>query len=289
MANNAFLVAERSRDIGHFLVGRLLPFREKRFVGPFCFIDHMGPSLLGNGVYVDVDQHPHIGLCTLTYLLEGEIRHQDSTGANQVILPGSVNLMVAGSGVSHTERTPEHLRTEKEHTIHGYQVWIALPAHEEERTPSFHHIPKETLPFWKINDLDITLIAGEAFGYQSPTPIFSPLFMLHLEAKADSVFDINGELQGEIAFVVVKGSVRANDELIDAGQMLIAKTENTCSLMIPANTQLLIFGGEPLAEEHYMFWNFVSHSKERLEKAKQDWRAHQFPKVPNDSTYIPLP
>jgi len=155
------LVEERSADIGNFLVGRLLPFRKKRQVGPFTFIDHMGPGTLGPDRYMDVDQHPHIGLATLTYLLEGEVEHRDSTGAVQVVGPGDVGYMTAGKGVSHTERTPQHKRDGSTHSIHGYQVWVALPLEKEEVGPHFQFVPKEQLPQWKEQELELTLIAGK--------------------------------------------------------------------------------------------------------------------------------
>lgn len=291
MANNTYLVEERSRDLGSFLVGRLLPFKEKRLVGPFCFIDHMGPATFGDGNYFDVNQHPHIGLCTLTYLIEGEMMHRDSTGAVQKVTPGAVNLMVAGSGVSHTERTPDDLRVSGAvQTLHGYQVWIALPKAQEEIEPAFFHIESTALPHWEQGELFFTLIAGKGFGYEAPTPTFSPLFMVDVKSLAESsVLNIGGELEGEIAIVVVKGTVSTENNTIEAGQMLISKAENECFLNIAADSQVLLFGGKPLEEERYMYWNFVSHSKERLEQAKSDWRNRLFPKVPNDDTYIPLP
>lgn len=289
MSTRKILVAERSRDLGNFLVGRLLPFREKRLVGPFCFIDHMGPSEFGNGKYFDVDQHPHIGLCTLTYLIEGAIMHQDSTGAKQRILPGSVNLMVSGRGVTHTERTPDDLRNGETQTIHGYQVWIALPVSHEEATPCFTHIAAEELPRWQENGLHFTLVAGEGYGRKSPTPTFSPLFMVDVSSTKAAELCINGKLKGEIAIVVVKGSVTDGETEVNQGQMLISKVADECTITLAENSKVLLFGGEPLPEQRFMFWNFISHSKERLEQAKTDWRNQTFPKVPNDDTYVPLP
>lgn len=283
------LVAERSRDIGNFLVGRLLPFRRKRQVGPFTFIDHMGPSSIGPGHYTDVDQHPHIGLSTLTYLLEGEMEHRDSTGAHQFITPGSVNFMTAGYGVTHTERTPAHLRDGKTYPIHGYQIWVALPKDKEEMEPNFVHIPKTALPQWTENGMQITLVAGEGFGRRSPLPVHSPLFMLDVQTEQANRLDIKGQLAGEIAIVVVQGLVNSDDETIGQGQMLISKTEDECSLQLQQNTRLLLFGGQPFPEERYLYWNFVSSSKERLEQAKKDWKNREFPTVAGDNTYIPLP
>lgn len=289
MGNNRMLVAERSRDIGNFMVGRLLPFRRKRQVGPFTFIDHMGPSTIGPGKYMDVDQHPHIGLSTLTYLLEGEIEHRDSTGANQLITPGSVGFMTAGYGVTHTERTPAHQRDGGTYPVHGYQVWVALPRDKEEMAPNFAFVPKEDLPRWEEQGIHLTLVAGEGYGRRSPLPVYSPLFMIDAYAESAGLLDIKGQLRGEIALVVVQGSVQLEDQLVQQGEMLIAKTEDECCVELLADTKLLIFGGQPFPEERFLYWNFVSSSQERLEQAKADWAAKEFPTVPGDSTYIPLP
>ncbi len=286
---NKHRVAERSRDIGNFLVGRLLPFAKKRQVGPFTFIDHMGPAEIGPGKYMDIDQHPHIGLSTLTYLLAGEIEHRDSTGAVQIIRPGDVGFMTAGSGVTHTERTPKHMRNGAHYTMHGYQIWVAMPKEKEEIAPDFQFISADELPKKVIDGLELTLAAGRGFGLESPLNVHSPLFMVDVKSAKPNKLNIAGELEGEIAIVVVKGSVRADNEEIPAGEMLISKTENTCNIALAANTQVLLFGGEAFPEERFLFWNFVSHSKERLEQAKEDWRNKRFPKVPGDETYVPMP
>lgn len=289
MANNKMIVEERSRDIGNFLVGRLLPFRKKRQVGPFTFIDHMGPTLIKAPHFMDVNQHPHIGLSTLTYLLEGQVEHKDSTGAHQVIGPGDVGFMTAGSGVTHTERTPPQLRNSSPYTIHGYQVWVAMPKEKEEMLPRFDFIPKAALPHWEEAGLSITLVAGEGYGKQSPLPVHSPLFMLDIKANKDTCLDIKGQLQGEIAMVVTHGQVKDETQSVQAGQMLISKTEDACYIELNEGTRLLLFGGQSFPEERFMFWNFVSSSKERLEQAKLDWKNRRFPKVQGDDTYIPLP
>ena len=289
MTNNKMIVAERSRDIGNFLVGRLLPFRKKRQVGPFTFIDHMGPTLIQSPNFMDIDQHPHIGLSTLTYLLEGQIEHQDSTGAKQLIQAGDVGFMTAGKGVTHTERTPQHLRTDAPHQMHGYQVWVAMPREKEEMSPRFDFISKDDLPAWEEDGLMMTLVAGEGYGRKSPLPVHSPLFMIDVKANKDTCLDIKGQLEGEIAMVVTHGKVSDHSESIEAGQMLISKTEDECYIELEQGTQLLMFGGKAFPEERFLFWNFVSSSKERLEQAKEDWKNKRFPKVPGDDTYIPLP
>lgn len=283
------LVDERQRDIGNFLVGRLLPFRLKRQVGPFTFIDHMGPAEVKPGNYMDVDQHPHTGLSTLTYLLEGQIEHRDSTGAVRVVSPGDVGFMTAGRGVTHTERTPAHLRNGNTHHMHGYQVWVALPKELEEMEPDFAFVPKSELPTWEENGLRMTLVAGEGFGRQSPLRVYSPLFMVDVSAEQAGHLEIKGQLKGEIAVVVTRGRVEEGEDVVEAGQMLISKAEDTCCIDLQAGTRLLLFGGQALPEERFLYWNFVSSSKERLEQAKEAWRARRFPKVPGDETYIPLP
>ena len=289
MANNKLIVDERQSDLGNFIVGRLLPFRKKRQVGPFTFIDHMGPSMVGKGNYMDVDQHPHIGLSTLTYLFEGEIEHKDSTGSHQVITPGDVGFMTSGMGVTHTERTPSSRRSGEEFLMHGYQIWVALPKDKEEMSPRFDYYPKSEIPQWEENSLNIKLVAGNAFGKSAPLQGYSPLFMVDIYAKERTTLDLKGQVKGEIAFVVVKGAILNEDQEVKAGQMLISKTDDECQICIDDNSQILLFGGEALPEERFLLWNFVSHSKDRLQKAKKDWMDRKFPKVPDDNTYIPFP
>jgi redox-sensitive bicupin YhaK (pirin superfamily) len=289
MANNKLLVDERQADLGNFMVGRLLPFRKKRQVGPFTFIDHMGPAVLGNGKYVDVDQHPHIGLSTLTYLFEGEVHHRDSMGSDQIIRPGDVGFMTSGSGVTHTERTPNRLRTGENITMHGYQIWVALPDHLEDMDPEFEYHPESEIPTWKEGSITFKLVAGNAFQKSAPLQGFSPLFMVDIHTTEETTLDLRGHLKGEVAFVIIKGSITDSDHKVNAGQMLISKTNEQCQICLDANTQVLLFGGEPLAKEALLLWNFVSHDKEKLKKAKEDWKNKKFPKVPNDDTYIPFP
>ena len=267
MANNKLLINERKADLGNFMVGRLLPFRKKRQVGPFTFIDHMGPTSLGNGKYVDVDQHPHIGLSTLTYLFEGRIEHKDSTGSSQIIAPGDVGFMTAGRGVTHTERTPQSDRSSSPLSLHGYQIWVALPKEKEEIEPNFQYFQENEIPIWQEESMLIKLIAGSAFGRKSPLQGYSPMFMLDIKSEKKTTLNLSGQLKGEVAFVIVYGSIEIKDEKVEAGQMLISKTNEQCEITMEADTQILLFGGEPLPEEHFLLWNFVSHSKERLKKS----------------------
>lgn len=289
MANNKLIVDEKQADLGNFMVGRLLPFRKKRQVGPFTFIDHMGPASIGNGNYMDVDQHPHIGLSTLTYLFEGAIEHKDSTGAHQIIRPGDVGFMTSGKGCTHTERTPPELRNEEITTMHGYQIWVALPRHMEEMEPRFDFYNVKQLPMIAEDHLTIRLVAGSAFGMTSPLRGYSPMFMADISTNQETTLDLRNEIEGEVAFVIVKGSIISDGQKIEAGQMLISKTDAECEICLDKDTKILLFGGKPLDEERYLLWNFVSHSKERLQQAKSDWEAKKFPKVSGDDTYIPFP
>lgn len=289
MSNSDLIIEERSRDIGDFLVGRLLPFRKKRMVGPFIFIDHMGPSTMGPEKYLDVDQHPHMGLSTLTFLLEGEILHRDSMGTEQVIKPGSVNWMTAGKGVTHTERTPEHLRNGQTHKVHGYQIWVALPKEKEFMEPEFHHVDRSDLPAWSDQSTQFVLVAGKGFGHESPLPVHSDLFMVEVTAEKDFELNIEGQLEGEIGVCIVEGSIQACEHHVDAGSMLVSKSEDACSLTMYAGTHLFLFGGKPFEEERLIYWNWVATNKETLKRAKEDWQNKRFPKVPGDETYIPFP
>lgn len=289
MSNIDLIIEERPRDIGDFLVGRLIPFRQKRMVGPFVFIDHMGPATVGPGKYFDVDQHPHIGLSTLTYLLEGEIVHEDSIGTKQKIAPGSVNWMTAGNGVTHTERTPQEWRDGREFQMHGYQIWVALPKELEEMEPEFVHLSKDKLPKWEEDGASFTLVAGEGFSRKSQLPVYSDLFMVEVKAGNAFDLDIKEQLKGEIGICIVEGQVEACGQVVEKGNMLVSKTEDACKLNVMENTHLLLFGGEPFPEERHIFWNYVATSKEKIEEAKQRWKDKKFPKVEGDESYVPQP
>jgi len=290
MANNErLIIEERSRDIGNFTVGRLLPFRKRRSVGPFIFIDHMGPTTLQSPEWMDVDQHPHIGLCTFTYLLSGEVEHKDSTGAEQVITAGDVGLMTSGSGVTHTERTPKHIRSDQSHFIHGYQIWIALPIEKEEMAPRFDYITAAQVPQWKHNGLTFKLLAGTVMEHTSPLPVHSRLFALDIEVQTDTFLDIKKHFDGEIAVLLNKGQIEVDGQMIETGQLMASNTSLECGLSLKRGTRILLFGGPPFPEPRYLFWNFASSSIERLERAKEDWTNRKFPTVDGDNTYIPIP
>lgn len=289
MSNLGMIIEERSRDIGDFLVGRLIPFRKKRMIGPFIFIDHMGPTTLGPSKYMDVDQHPHIGLSTLTFMLEGEIMHEDSIGTQQRISPGSVNWMTAGKGVSHSERTPEDMRNGKVFNAHGYQIWVALPKELEEMEPEFHHIDGANLPKWNDEDAAFTLVAGEGYGKKSPVPSYSPFFMVQVKNKSTYELNVQGNLIGEIGICIVEGGILACEQSIEKGNILVSKVEDVCKITLKPNSHLLLFGGEPFEEERHIYWNFVSSSKEKIDQAKNNWENKTFPMMDHDSSYVPLP
>lgn len=292
MSNTALIIKERAADIGNFMVGRLLPFRQKRAVGPFTFIDHMGPVTLGKDENLDVPAHPHIGLATLTYLFEGSIQHKDSLGSDIEIKPGAVNWMTAGKGVVHSERTPSYLRnTEK--TLHGLQIWVALPKHLEQSEPSFTHIEEKDIPHWSEQGAQFKLIAGEAFGKTSPVPVHSKLYFIEVKSTEKQQIDIGKNLYGESALYILEGSITADGYNYGPKQILVAKESTLCSFEIGAETTLYIFGGIPFEEERFIYWNFVNSDKAVIEKAKEDWsnqNLQSFPKVPGDAAeFIPLP
>ncbi len=289
MSNEGLIIPERSRNIGQFTVGRILPFRKKRNVGPFVFIDHMGPKLIKPGGYLGVDQHPHIGISTLTYLFEGEVEHKDSTGATQNIGPRDVGFMTAGKAVTHTERTPEHLKTEYGFFMHGYQIWVALPKEKEEMEPRFDFVSAEKLPKWEQNGIQFTLVAGQGFGRTSPLPVHSPLFLLELKASEASIFETQSELKGELGVLIVSGEVSCEQETISAGNTIVSENAENLTFTLSNGAHIMLFGGEAFSEERHLFWNFCSSSKELIEEAKLDWEHKRFPKVPGDNTYIPLP
>ncbi|MEN1786341.1 MAG: pirin family protein [Bacteroidota bacterium] len=291
-SNIGLIIEEKAADIGNFMVGRLLPFRQKRAVGPFVFIDHMGPACLAEHQNLDVPPHPHIGLSTLTYLFDGSIMHRDSLGNAVEIKPGEVNWMTAGKGVVHSERTPEYMR-KKDKFLHGLQIWIALPKHLEQTDPSFFHINKEDIPSWEDGGVSYKLVAGEIRNKKSPVPIHSPLYFIEIKTESAQTVSIGSELFGEVGMYVLEGSVNIEDNDYGSKQLLIAKSAALCEFKTNGPTTLYLFGGEPFDEERFMFWNFVHSDKAMLERAKANWKQQNlsaFPKIPgDDQEYVPLP
>lgn len=288
MSNTKLIIEERAADIGNFIVGRLLPFRQKRMVGPFIFIDHMGPACMSDQENMDIAMHPHIGLSTLTFLFEGALMHRDSLGTAVEITPGAVNWMTAGKGVVHTERTPERLRQSKK-MMHGLQIWVALPIEEEQCEPAFTHVEAHDIPSWETDGVQFKLIAGRAFGKQSPVPVYSPLYFIEIKASENQTVSIGAHLFGESALYILEGSITADGHTYTPKQLLVAKDSTLCSFEIAANSTIYIFGGEPFKEERFIEWNFVASNKALIEQAKTNWQNNKFPEVPNETERIPLP
>lgn len=280
------VIPQRRRSLGGFEVGRVLPFTGRRMIGPFVFFDHMGPLEMMPGVSraVDVRPHPHIGLSTVTYLFSGEIVHRDSVGSEQAIRPGEVNWMVAGRGITHSERF-ERARREGDR-LHGIQAWVALPQAEEETEPGFSHHDGDDLPGWRDRGVTGRLIAGEAFGLRAGVKTHSPLFYAHLEMDAGAASAIPE--QPERALYIAAGAVEVSSRLHRAGEMLVlGPGPEGVTATEPSIVMLL--GGERLGER-FLYWNFVSSSRERIEEAKADWRAGRM-KLPDfdHDEFIPLP
>jgi len=288
MSNIGLIIEERAADIGNFLVGRLLPFRGKRMVGPFIFIDHMGPAKMSDTQNMDIGPHPHIGLSTLTYLFEGSMMHRDALGTAVEIKPGAVNWMTAGKGLVHSERTPDYLR-HSEKLMHGLQIWVALPKELEMMEPEFCHIDKEALPVWTQDGCSFKLIAGEAFGRRSPVPVYSQLYMLEIKSKEKQTVHIGADLFGEAGLYILEGSIESEGNIFEPKQLLVAKDAQLCSFTLHANTTVYIFGGEPFPEDRYIFWNFVATSPERIEEAKQMWREQKFAMIEGETDGIKMP
>ncbi|UFK97290.1 pirin family protein [Kaistella faecalis] len=292
MSNIGLIIEEKAADIGNFLVGRLLPFREKRAVGPFVFIDHMGPAALNQYQNLDVPPHPHIGLTTLTYLFEGSIQHKDSLGSDIEIKPGAVNWMTAGKGVVHSERTPEYLRN-SDKNLHGFQIWVGLPKSLEQSEPTFHHTKANEIPEWSEGSLQYKLIAGELFGRKSPVPVHSNLFFLEVKSKERQKINIGKDLFGEAAMYILEGTVHIEENEFGGKQLLVAKNPTLCEFEIGENATVYLFGGDPFDEERFIFWNFVNSDKEIIEQAKLNWHQQNhdaFPLVHGDEEeFVPLP
>lgn len=263
------VIEERQTNIGNFPVGRLLPFRKKRMLGPFIFIDHIGPIELSTSQNLDVDMHPHIGLATLTYLFEGVIAHRDSLGTVTEIEPGAVNWMVAGKGVVHTERTPARLRQTTK-SLHGLQIWVALPQSEEQCEPSFTHIPTTDIPSWQDNQLTFRLITGALFARQSPVPIPSPGYFIEIKSSQSQELNLGNDLFGECGIYILQGSLELESQTYHASQLIVMAEISKTIFTLNANSILYIFGGTPFAEPRYIDWNFVATDKALIEQAKSN-------------------
>lgn len=277
----------RRRDIGGFEVGRILPFAKRRMVGPFVFLDHMGPAMLEAGHGIDVRPHPHIGLSTVTYLFTGEILHQDSLGYRLPIRPGEVNWMTAGRGIVHSERTDTQTRISGG-ALHGMQAWVALPVEDEETDPAFFHHDEGDLPTFQDGGLWGRLIAGSAFGATAAVKTHSPMFYVHWELKAGTVAGVPDDYPERAAYIA-RGSVEIGGQTFHEGQMAVFAQGGTVAVAALADATVMLLGGEPVGPR-ILWWNLVSHSQDRIEQAKADWKAGRMTLPPtDDGEFIPLP
>jgi len=283
----ATIIVPRPRDLGGFEVRRLLPSAERRSVGPFLFFDQMGPAEFAPGAGIDVRPHPHIGLATVTYLFAGSMVHRDSLGSLQVIEPGAVNWMTAGRGIVHSERSDSELRKQRQ-KLYGIQIWVALPGSKEETGPDFTHYAAASLPVIEGEGKSVRVIAGSIFGKRSPVNTFSALFYADatLQPGASLALDQGHE---ERAIYLLEGTVEIAGQSFEAGRLLVCSADKTIAVKAASAARLLLLGGEPLDGPRYLWWNFVSSSRERIEQAKADWKTGRFAVVPGDSEFTPLP
>ena len=282
------VIVPRTRDLGDgFEVRRVLPSEERRTVGPFVFFDQMGPTVLRAGTGLDFRPHPHIGLATVTYLLDGEILHRDSLGTVQPIRPGEVNWMTAGRGIVHSERTPPELRTTGTR-LFGIQTWIGLPNDREEVEPSFVHHAESALPMLEGDGKHVRVIAGEFQGARSPLAVFSETLYADAALAAGARLEVPPDYR-ERAIYIVEGRIAIAGDPFEAGRMLVFSPGDAILVDAIAQARCLLLGGEPLDGPRHLWWNFVSSSVERIDQAKADWREGRFPRVPDETDFIPLP
>jgi redox-sensitive bicupin YhaK (pirin superfamily) len=281
------VIPPREHDIGNLVVRRAVPTLQARSVGPFVFVDHMGPAVFEPGVGIDVRPHPHIGLATVTYLWAGTIRHRDSLGSVQDIRPGDVNWMTAGRGIVHSERTPPELRGGGE-PVHGMQTWVALPKPHEETAPEFHHHPADSLPVLVRGGVAARVIAGTACGETSPVRVFADTLNVALDLEPDAEFMI-GASHPERALYVLEGGAQLDGADIPMRHLVVLDRGSPAVLRAKTPVKAMLFGGEPLDGHRHLWWNFVSSSKERIEQAKRDWLEGRFGTIPGETGFIPLP
>ena len=282
----AYRLEGELKDLDGFTVKRILPNAAKRMVGPFVFIDHMGPAEFEPGEGIDVRPHPHIGLSTITYMLDGSLLHRDSLGNNLEILPGDVNWMTAGSGIVHSERETIEVKA-RAHKLNGMQCWIALPESMAEIAPSFTQVKCAQLPQCMEEGVVMRLVAGEAYGLTAPIKTYSPMFFLDVLArKGKQVHRPNPEQ--ECLIYLLNGQIDIGNNVYRRGDCLIL--ENDSHITAHENARWLMLGGEAWPKSPYMYWNFVSFDRDRIERAKQEWRERRFPVIPGDANeFTPLP
>ncbi len=280
-------IVPRTRDIGGFEVRRVLPSSRRRMVGPFVFLDQMGPAALPPGQGLDVRVHPHIGLATVTYLFEGTIVHRDSLGSHQAIRPGELNWMTAGRGIAHSERSDMEIRKGEER-VSGLQIWVALPERHEETAPGFAHHGAAELPVIEDSDKRVRVIVGEAFGARAPVETLSEMFYADASLKAGAALPIDATHEERAAYLV-EGRLTIDGTAYDSGQLLVLAPGATPTIRAASDARLVLLGGEPMDGPRHIWWNFVSSRRERIEQAKEDWRQGRFDPVPGETGFIPLP
>jgi redox-sensitive bicupin YhaK (pirin superfamily) len=287
------VIVPRTRDIGGFEVRRVLPSVQRRMVGPFVFLDQMGPATFEAGRGLDVRPHPHIGLATVTYLFEGEILHRDSLGTVQPIRPGEVNWMTAGRGIAHSERTGPEVR-QRGGRLFGIQSWVALPAAHEETAPAFAHHGGDALPLIEGDGARMRLIAGSAWGASAPVAVLSDLFYADAALAAGARIVLPAEYEERAAYIV-EGTVTVDGQDFPAGQLLVFRpgaeiaVEAAPGVGGDGGARVMLLGGATMDGPRHIWWNFVSRSPERIEQAKEDWKEGRFSPVPGETEFIPLP
>lgn len=282
------IIAPRVHDIGGLEVRRAVPTLQARSVGPFVFVDQMGPAVLSPGTGIDVRPHPHIGLATVTFLWSGAIGHRDTLGSDQVIRPGDVNWMTAGRGIAHSERTPP-VEREHEHPLHGMQTWVALPKNFEETDPAFYHHSAATLPQQHRDGVWLRVIAGRAYGEESPVKVFADTLNVALDLEPGAELDLDTSHK-ERAIYVLEGELQLDGVDVPAQHLILPEFNARGRLRAKTPVKAMLLGGEPLDGPRHLWWNFVSSSKERIEQAKHDWESGRFGTIPgDDKEFIPLP
>jgi redox-sensitive bicupin YhaK (pirin superfamily) len=284
---NLQVIGSRQRDLGGFVVRRVLPAGARQMVGPFIFFDHMGPTQFAPGYGIDVRPHPHIALATVTYLFSGSLQHRDSLGTVQEIRPGDVNWMSAGRGIAHSERTPQAARASGGH-VHGIQSWVALPDGHEDGEPTFAHYSASTLPTRVEDGVDVSVIAGEAFGLRSPVATLWPTLYVHAQVADGATLEVPSD-HGERAVYVVQGELAVGEIPVTEGQLAVLEPGMNVTLRALRPARAMLLGGEHFPTPRFIWWNFVASSQERIERAKERWERQEFPAVPGETEHIPLP
>ena len=277
-----------THDLGDFKVNRTLPARERTMVGPFIFVDEFGPARLPAGQGMDVRPHPHINLATVTYLFQGAIEHRDSIGSHAVIEPGAINLMTAGSGIVHSERSPQMLRTEGP-SLYGMQTWLALPDGQEEVAPAFDHVPEEALPLVEYEGARARVLMGTLWGATAATPQHSATIYADIALGPGGSIPIDSDAD-ERAAMLVGGEAKLDGQALDLFALYILRPGHVARLSSASGARLMLMGGQAFTTRRFVFWNFVSSSRDRINQAKEDWKALRFDLIPgDDQEYIPLP